>query len=261
MSDLIGDSGYPASGCEVNRPLKIRMLRFASLLLAVAGLILLYLFSINREIPMVKIGDITPTMNFAYVRISGDVTRDASIFKTGGVVFNVQDSTGEIAVMGGRAQADALQASGKLPRRGDQVEVAGSLSVSADQEVKLRLQSSEQLTLNRKRTALSSAGTGTRLRLADVNADYRGRWASITGTLKSVTVPGPGAKTPYILILEEDGAALAVVFWNDVFQGLNGRLPVPGKLISARGKVDIYRDTIQLKVQEAGDLRVMEPRP
>jgi DNA/RNA endonuclease YhcR with UshA esterase domain len=233
------------------------MLQYASLVLAVAGLILLYLFSVNRDIPVVKVGNITPTMNFAYVRIIGEVTRDAYAFKSGGVVFNVKDGSGEIAVMGARAQADALEAAGKLPRRGDQIEVAGSLSVSADQEPRLRLQSADQLVLNRKRAA-ANAPAVSYIRLPDVSSVQKGEQIAVTGILKSIDVPGPGSKAPYVLTLEEDGAQLAVIFWESVFQGLDRKLPMPGKRISARGKVDVYKDTIQLKVWEAGDLRVME---
>jgi hypothetical protein len=251
------DEGYPASGCQVKRPLKIRVLQYASLVLAVAGLILLYLFSVNREIPAVRIGDITPTMNFAYVRIIGEVTHDAYIFKSGGLAFNVKDSTGEISVMGGRSQAEALTASGKLPRRGDQVEAAGSLSVSADEEAKLRMQSADQLILNRKRAATTFVRPDSRLRIADVTVDQKGRPVSVVGTLKSITVPGPGSKAPYVLTLKEDGAELAVIFWDDVFQSLEGKLPIPGKLIRASGQVDVYKDAIQLKVRDAADLCVV----
>ncbi|MCK5844871.1 MAG: OB-fold nucleic acid binding domain-containing protein, partial [Victivallales bacterium] len=137
----------PVYGSQVKRPLRVRALQIASLVLAVGGLILLYLYSVNRDIPTVRVSEITPTMNFATVKISGKVTRDAYIFKSGGVIFNLHDGSGEVAVMGGRAQTEALETAGKLPRRGDRVEVAGSLSVSADREVKLRMQSAEQLTL------------------------------------------------------------------------------------------------------------------
>lgn len=247
----------PAYGPQVKRPLRVRVLQYASLVLAVAGLVLLYLFSVNRDIPLVKIGDVTSTMNFATVRIAGEVTRDAYMFKSGGVVFNINDGSGEIAVMGSRAQADALEANGKLPRRGDQVDVAGSLSVSADQDIKLRMQSAEQLKLTRKRAAPVYAASESRLNLSAVTADRKGDPVTVTGTLKSVDVPGPGSKAPYVLTLEEDGVTLAVVFWADVFQGLEGKLPMPGKLISAKGKVDVYKDAIQLKVWDAADLHVV----
>ena len=248
---------YPAYGPQVKRPLKIRVLRYASVVLAIAGLILLYLFSVNRDIPFVRVGDITPTMNFAYVRLDGEVTRDAYVFQSGGIVFDMKDGSGEITVMGGRAQAQAMEAAGKLPQRGDRIEVTGSLSISADQAPKLRIQSADQLVLNRKRVATVPVAEN-RVRLADVTAAHKGDQVTVAGTLKSVDVPGPGSKSPYVLTLAADGSELAVVFWEDVFQGLDKKLPMPGKLISARGRVGVYKDAVQLKVWEAGDLRVME---
>ncbi|NOU36960.1 MAG: hypothetical protein HOO88_09350 [Kiritimatiellaceae bacterium] len=257
MNGSDGGDNYPVYGQQVKRPLRIQVLRYASLVLAFAGLFLLYLFSINREIPLIRIGDVTPTMNFATVRIAGEVTRDAYVFQSGGIVFDMKDGSGEIAVMGGRIQAQALEAAGKLPHSGDRIEVTGSLIVSVDQEPKLRIQSVDQLVLSRKRTIAPSAVSSARI--ADVTAAHKGEQLTVTGILKTIDIPGPGSKSPYTLTLEENGAKLAVVFWEDVFQRMDKKLPLPGKLISARGRVGVYKDAVQLKVWEAGDLRVMEP--
>ncbi len=243
----------PVYGPQVKRPMRVRVLQMASLVLAVAGLGLLYLYSINRDIPTVRVSGITPTMNFAYVKIEGEVTRDAYIFKSGGIVFNLHDGSGEIAVMGGRAQAEALKNTGKLPRRGDRVEVAGSLSVSADQDVKLRMQSAEQLTLRRKRKV--SIPALSRISLSDITPAQKGDTVSVIGTLKEISIPRPGSKAPYVLTLKEDGTELAVIFWDNVFQGLEQKLPTLGKTLSARGRVDVYKGVLQLKVWEAADLR------
>ncbi|MBL7016201.1 MAG: hypothetical protein ISR84_01450 [Kiritimatiellales bacterium] len=252
---------YPVYGPQVQRPLRVRVLRVASVGLALAGLILLYLYSVNRDIPLVRVDSITPTMNFATVRIAGEVTRDAYVFQSGGMVFNLHDGSGEIAVMGGRAQAEALENSGRLPHRGDRVEVSGSLSVSADQEVKLRMQSAEQLVLQRKRAPSAAPGL-SQVRLADITAAQKDQQVLVTGILKEVNVPGPGSKAPYVLTLEQDGAELEVIFWDKVFQGLERKLPMPGKTISALGRVDVYKEKIQLKVWEPSDLReVTETKP
>lgn len=256
----MGDD-YPAYGSQVKRPIRVRVLRIASVILALAGLALLYLYSVNRDISLVRIDSVTPTMNFAYVRISGEVTRDAYIFQSGGVVFNVDDGSGEIAVMGGRAQAEALQEQNRLPRRGDRVEVAGSLSVSADQEVKLRMQSADQLVLQRARAPSAAPGTPP-VRLADITAAQKGERVTVSGVLKEINIPGPGSKAPYVLRLEQNGDELEVIFWDKVFQGLERNLPMPGKTIRATGRVDVYKDKIQLKVWEATDLQeVTEKNP
>lgn len=255
MSESASD---PVYGPQVKRPLRVRVLQYASLVLAVAGLILLYLYSVNRDIPVVRVADITPTMNFAYVRIVGEVTRDAYVFDSGGVVFNMKDGSGEIAVMGGRAQAEALENAGRLPRRGDQVDVAGSLSVSADQEVKLRMQSAEQLILQRKKKFI--AQPVSRITISDITPAQKGDTVSVVGTLKKISVPPPGSKVPYVLTLEENGTELGLIFWDEVFQGLEQKLPTIGKLISARGRVEVYKETVQLKIWEADDLSEVTER-
>jgi len=102
----------PVYGPQVKRPMRVRVLQIASLVLAVAGLILLYLYSVNRDIPTVRVSEITPTMNFAYVKVSGNVTSDAYIFKSGGVVFNLHDGSGEI-----RRQASASGRPGRSSRK------------------------------------------------------------------------------------------------------------------------------------------------
>ncbi|HKL22816.1 MAG TPA: hypothetical protein VJ904_13495, partial [Tichowtungia sp.] len=249
----MGDD-YPVYGSQVRRPIHVRVLRIASVVLAVAGLILLYLYSVNRDIPLVRVDSITPTMNFAYVRIAGEVTRDAYIFQSGGVVFNVDDGSGEIAVMGGRSQAETLDDEGRLPRRGDRVEVAGSLSVNAEREIRLRMQSAEQLVLQRTRAPSAAPGTPP-VRLSDITAAQEGERVSVSGVLKDINVPGPGSKAPYALTLEQDGETLEVIFWDKVFQGLERKLPMPGKTVRATGRVDVYKGKVQLKVWEAADLQ------
>ena len=257
MSSEIGGTEYPVCGVQVECPVRIRLLRYAALVLASAGLILLYLYSLDRDIPSVRIREITPAMNFACVRIEGEVTGDAYIFRSGGIVFNLRDSSGEIAVMGGRAQAEALASAGKIPRRGDRAEVTGTLSAGAGQEPKLRMQSAARLVLNRKRAVRLPTENPFCIRLKDITAAKKGMPVTVTGTVRSVNIPGPGARTPYVLTVEEEGAELAVVFWEGVVQGLGNTLPVPGKRVRISGRVDVYKDTVQLKVQEAGDLRVV----
>ena len=244
---------YPVYGPQVKRPLRIRVLQYAALVLAFAGLILLYLYSINRDIPLVKVDSVTPTMNFAYVRVAGEVSRDAYVFKSGGMVFNMYDGSGEMAIMASRAQAEVLGDAGRMPRVGDYVEVAGSLSVSADDEVKLRMQSVDQLILRRQKALPEPAIP--RRKLSGITAAQKGDQVFIVGTLKKILVPGPGSRAPYILTVEEDGIELDVVFWDKVFQGLGRKLPTPGKLISARGRVDVYKEKVQIKVWEAGDFK------
>lgn len=251
---------YPVYGPQVKRPLRVRVLKIASLVLAFAGLVLLYFYSVNRGIPLVKVGDVTPTMNFAYVRVAGDVSRDAYIFKSGGFVFNLYDGTGEVAIMGSRTQAELLKNENRLPKRGDQVEVAGSLSIGADDEVKLRMQSADQLVLTRKPRKSAAPAAVSRIKLADITPAQDGDRMTVVGKLKEVSIPAPGSKAPYKLTLEEEGKELPVIFWDEVFQGLEQKLPTPGTLIRVSGRIELFKGAPQLKVWEAADLIEVKER-
>lgn len=46
-------------------------------------------------------------------------------------------------------------------------------------------------------------------------------------------------------------------FWDGVLQGLNQTLPELGRWIDASGKVELYRNALQLKVSSARDLRLL----
>lgn len=252
-----GSENSPVFGPQVPRPLRIRILQAASLVLATGGLILLYLFSVHRDIPSIAIREIQPTMSFATVRLSGKVTSDAFLFKSGGLVFNVNDGTGELGVLGNRAQADAMTAAGRLPRRGDQVELVGSLSMGADQVMKLRLVSIERHVTDREALSETDRADTPMIRLSDLGAVEVNARVAVVGLLKKIDVPGPGSNAPYVLTLEEDGIQRPVVFWNDVFLGMNQTLPLPGERIRACGRVEVYCGMVQLKLRDALDLSVL----
>jgi hypothetical protein len=133
----------------------LRVLRSGSVVLAIAGLILLYLAVTHREIPVQNIGEITPLMNYAYVRLVGSVPRDAYVSeKNGGVdyvSFLVKDATGSIRVSAQREVAQELSDAGRLPKQGMQVSVSGSLNVGSDGPPKMRLQTARHLVIEEKK--------------------------------------------------------------------------------------------------------------
>jgi len=134
----------------------IRHLRYVAVLLGVVGLAFLYLMVIHRDFPVVKVSEITPMMNFAYVRITGTVERNAYIGRKKGKVdylsFSLDDGSGQVRVTAYRDIAQGLVEKGLAPTKGTLVDVSGSLSVPADGNVKLRLQAEEQMKIiNRKR--------------------------------------------------------------------------------------------------------------
>jgi hypothetical protein len=99
----------------------------------------------HRPVPVVRAGDVVPTMNFAFVRIEGTVVRKPYLSRAGKQVdyagFTVDDGSGTVRVGAYGRVAVRMEQSDRLPARGDRVSVCGSLGVAADGRVRLYLRS------------------------------------------------------------------------------------------------------------------------
>ena len=144
----------PASTCpyceaDSAQPPVWRILRYSALFLSLVGLVFLYLMARFREIPVIRIVDVNPMMNFGQVRVVGEVARNPFVSKDKAdpdyVSFLVDDGSGQLRVAAYREVARDLLASNAVPRKGTTVDVTGSLNVAADGNHKLRLQSAAQL--------------------------------------------------------------------------------------------------------------------
>lgn len=144
-------SRCPYCHTDAPKPFMLRVLRAGSVVLATAGLALLYLVVTHRETPVQRIADITPLMNHAHVRLVGTVPRDAYVSKEDAdesyVSFLVTDDSGSIRVAAQGDVAAELIAAGRLPKQGVQVDVSGSLDVSREKAPRMRLQAARHLIL------------------------------------------------------------------------------------------------------------------
>lgn len=127
----------------------LRSLRLGAMVLAVVGLGFLYLMATRTEIPIIRVDSLTPMMNFAQIRIVGEVERDAYIARENGEVdylsFSVNDGSGRLRVAAYDDVARAIVEKGIAPKKGMRVDVAGSVSIPAGRKQKLRMQTVEQL--------------------------------------------------------------------------------------------------------------------
>ncbi|MEI6969940.1 MAG: hypothetical protein WCL44_00350 [bacterium] len=137
----------PYCDCPSPKPLSLKVLRLASLALAVLGMALLYLAAWQGRVPAIAVGDVTPAMNSAYIRVGGCV---AAKPKTGTattpyVSFPITDGSNRLKVVAFNRCAIGLIASTNVPGRGAIVEVAGVLSVSGPDERQIVIESPAQL--------------------------------------------------------------------------------------------------------------------
>jgi len=243
----------PHCGARVTARLTVRAFRYAAVLLSTVGLGLLYLMSLNREIPLIEIGGIKPTMNFAYVRVAGKVTDEARVNREGGTLrsvrFVIDDGTGEIPVTAFRAKGEELLKLDLLPRVGDKVDVTGSLSVSAESSA-IWLQAPEQMILTRMEIPT--------VRLADVTEELLGSTVLVEGQIAEVIAPRRGSRRPWTLVLKDETGKRNISFWQDAYEELEAKVHLaPGTRLRAQVAVSSFRDELQLRLSSANDVTLL----
>ncbi len=234
----------PYCGAKLGGRIPVRAVKIAAILLATVGLLALWQLARRMDIPTVSAADALGTMNMAYVRIQGRVTRSLSYDPTGGyLAFWLDDGTGEVRVSSYRDVTQALLAAGRVPALGDTVTVAGTLRIREDY-VALTLNAAEHLTLERPDPVMLKANTLTPL---DVGLRVR-----VVGEVRQVRTPYAGMT----LITVRDDSGEIVVAVDETTTALTGALPeiVEGQGIVVTGAVSLYKDAPQLVPASVADI-------
>ena len=156
----------------------MRLLKVLTLLLAVAGTSALVLASQATARPLTQIASISPSMNFAYVRVEGVVVDYPSLSPEHDYLsFRVQDASGEMRVGAYRSTVKALLDASRLPMPGDRATLEGTLRVR-DDEPSLTLNVAEALTLQ--------AGEPQPVSLSALDAMPLGNCAVVAGQARRV---------------------------------------------------------------------------
>lgn len=121
----------PYCGTKIPKHTSYYYAKYGSLTFAVFGVIFLLIIAQNIPVQYIHIGDITPTYNYAYVKIRGVVTSPPSyVVKSDGsttLYINVDDGTGEISIHIYNPIIEKIAKAGKIPGYGDFVEIMGEI--------------------------------------------------------------------------------------------------------------------------------------
>lgn len=133
----------PYCDTDSSRPAILTHLRTVALLTALVGLALLLAAARAHETPAVAIADISPSVNHARARISGTVLREPYVDSENTppvyISFSVGDGSNQLRVVSEGRTASELVEQDLLPRKGDVVEVRGTINVQPEGRTKLRL--------------------------------------------------------------------------------------------------------------------------
>ena len=235
----------PLCGARLSRRMTIRAMRFIALGLAALGLSLLWWFATHSPIPTLKIGQAQATMNFAYVRVQGQVTRAPSLDPDSGYLsFWIADDTGELLVSSYRSTTQDLMRLGQVPGIGDRVTMEGTLRVRPD---------SASLTLNSPYAARVQRAQAVPMDIGQIDQACALRAVTVRGQVRAVRLPYKGLT----LITLRDSTGEIDVAVPEVITQLYGPAVKlqPGQSVEVNGVVTLYKDTPQITLARADELR------
>jgi hypothetical protein len=141
----------PYCDADSSRAPIFRHLRTAAWVLAVAGLTGLWAAASRRDVPDLRVADITPMMNFATVRMTGEVTAKPRVRRKGDNVlsasFYLRDGSESVRVAAYDRVAQELVAREGIPDKGATATVVGRLDVRAGRRPVLRVQAADHVTV------------------------------------------------------------------------------------------------------------------
>ena len=239
----------PHCGADLKRRMRIRTFGLTSIVVALAGLAVLWFFATRAPIAQLKIGDVQSTSNYAYAQISGTVTRGPNYNAASqSLTFWVRDETGEIMVAAFRSPVQELIAADKIPAPGDTISVQGTLRVR-EAVPSLSLDSAGAITLVR------ATEQAARRDLASITEADALHGVTVRGVVRAIKTPYEGLK---LISLRDASGPIDVAISADT-EALLGAVPpiTVGQAVQVIGTVTLYESTPQLTLNRGADLTLL----
>lgn len=235
----------PYCGASVSGRIGLRVFRYGAVVLALVGLIALWVAARSADIPIMQIQDIGSTMNWAYVKLQGTVTRPPSYDPQSEYLkFWLYDGSGEIMIAAYRNETRALIEMGRIPAMGDRVTVEGTLKVTEDFQ-SLTLNVPEHMSVERPAPAERAIGDIT---IGDIYQKVL-----VQGQVREIKVPYEGLT---ILTVRDRSGEIDVTYTTDLVRLSGAPAEVaPGDPVRVRGAVSMYGETPQISLDVADGLQ------
>jgi len=238
----------PYCGASVPRRMSLRLFKYGAIALALVGLLVLWIAATWSQVPTVHVEDVVGTMNWAYVRMEGVVTRLPSYDEeTGYLSFWLNDDTGDIMVSAYRSEARALVEAGKVPMLGDKVSVEGTLKVKEDFAY-LTVGVPDKVQITRPEPA--------DMRLGDITYEHEWQPVRVRAVVRQVREPYEG-----LTVVElRDATGVIDLSIDEKMVNLKGQPAEvqPGQAVEIIAPVSLYKEEPQLTLVDPADMRVID---
>jgi DNA/RNA endonuclease YhcR with UshA esterase domain len=229
----------------VEKRLSVRAFKVIALLTSTVGLVLLLFYAKNVQTPLVNISELGPLSNFAHVRVQGRVDKSFGIHKKWGSLYFIiaQGDEGNeektIKVSAYSKVAAAIEERNLVPVKGDIVSVEGQVRFSKN-EPSLLINAPEHIyyikRANEEPDIIKSVSP------ENLAHKHLNTFVKCTGSVLSTRSFDSG------MIINLDNGKNGLPVWIDKkYLDWNFKLN-PGDLIKVTGKVETFKDELEIKV-------------
>lgn len=238
----------------INKRLSIQAFKWIAVLTSTVGLMMLLFYARHVKTPEVKIKDLGPLSNFAHVRVQGKVDRSFGIHpQWGSLGFIIaQSEEGKepltIRVSAYSKVAKDIEARNLVPAKGDEVSVEGQVRFQKDSP-SLLINAPEHIKIIKKSDNVPEE-------IKNVDPDKLGHnhlntFVCVTGSVLSTKSFATG------MIINIDNGASGLPVWVPKQYLEEGLELHPGDLIEATGKVETFKDKLEVKVMREKSFKVV----
>ncbi|OQA89512.1 MAG: OB-fold nucleic acid binding domain protein [Elusimicrobia bacterium ADurb.Bin231] len=237
----------PHCQAHLTKRMSLRIVKKVAVIGSIIGLVMLWYASKLKEIPTVRIEEITERMNNALVQINGKIISVRTDDEKNSFRFTVDDGTGRMNLNGFNALSDFKKFFGKdLPNEGDVVKVVGQLNINEKFGNSMFIRSPKRVLIVEKYVPVPKKIKD--ITKADLKKSYIFRV-----TVEDVREFSAG-KT--ITVNDGTGSIPLTIFNSQLTlitdKTVNDNLGSPGAVFELMGIVDSYRGSFQLKLKNPG---------
>lgn len=208
-------------------------LRVGALFLALILVMLFQITAARRPPPLVAIGEIKPFMNFSTVQVDGILEQEPLSLGNGSLLLLVNDGSGTLPVFLEDAPA-------KTPLPGSRIIVSGTVAAGARHNLRMSVDSLDSMQIEAGAT------------LGGIGLEMLGESVTVSGRVVRVWDPPASSRAPHRIILSDGHGTLEVVHW------LGSPIIIHVRdLLEVTGTLELYKGRLQLKLRDAGDLRIL----
>jgi DNA/RNA endonuclease YhcR with UshA esterase domain len=238
----------------IEKRLSIRVFKWVAVLTSTVGLMLLLFYAKHVQTPEVKISELGPLSNFAHVRIQGEVERSFGIHPKWGSLGFIIAQGGEgneqqtIRVSAYAKVAKEIENRKLVPVKGDIVSVEGQVRFQKDTP-SLLINAPEHISFLKKGD--KEPETVKNVDPDKLDHSHLGSYVSVTGSVLSTRSFATG------MIVNVDNGSSGLPVWIPKQYLPEDSNLHPGDLVEAVGKVETFKDKLEVKVTRKNAFKIV----